>query len=332
MKLSLLLPPKFDERKWTLARQVGIKQAITLASSEYSDKPPPYEYASLKSTRDTFNEFGFELFGLEGDQFDMDPIKLGLPNRDECIEHFNQLLENMGRLDIRLLCYNFMASIGWYRTETDLPERGGALVSGYKSVNEEPHVSPEKQVSTEKLWDNLSYFLKAVLPTAEKHGIQLAMHPDDPPLPSIRGVNRIMYNGEAFDRLLRDFPSESNGITFCHGSLKATGEDLKLLSKKWMSQGKVFFLHFRDIKGTGDDFRETFHDNGPTPMAEYVQHYHDCGFRGALRPDHAPTMYGENLNSFHGGISIGYEILGKVFAIGYFKGICDARDIPTGTD
>ena len=112
MKFSMLLPPVPDERKWTLARQIGINYAITKAAPDLSGKPAPYDLEALKSIKDDFNKAGFQLYGLEGDQFDMSPIKLGLPNRDEWIEKYRQMLHNIGQLGIRLVCYNFMAVIG----------------------------------------------------------------------------------------------------------------------------------------------------------------------------------------------------------------------------
>lgn len=328
MKFSMLLPPQYDERKWSLARQVGINYAITKAMPELSGKPAPYNFEVLKAIKGEFKEAGFELYGLEGDQFDMSPIKLGLSNRDECIENYRQMLRNMGQLDIRLLCYNFMAVIGWFRTKIDVPERGGALTSEFDNQQIEHDLVPEAQrITREKLWDNLFYFLEAVLPVAEENGVQMALHPDDPPLDQLKGVSRILTSAEAFDKILKKYPYQSNGITFCQATFKAMGEDIKQLSQKWMKNNKIFFLHLRDVEGDNYKFRETFHDNGPTPMAEMFQHYHRLGFNGIIRPDHAPAMYGERQDSFSGGLSVGYEIMGKIFAIGYFKGICESAGI-----
>ncbi len=106
------------------------------------------------------------------------------------------------------------------------------------------------------------------------------------------------------------------------------GEDLKAISRNWLQQDRIAFLHLRDIEGDKYRFRETFHDNGSTPMAEMLKHYHDHGFSGPLRPDHAPAMYGETQISFAGGMSVGYEITGKIFALGCIKGACDAFGVP----
>ncbi len=328
MKFTMLLPPKYDERKWTLAKQIGVNYAITKAMPSLSGKPAPYDLAALRAIQADFAQAGFALYGLEGDQFDMAPIKLGLPNRDEVIDRYCQMLRNMGQLGIRLLCYNFMATIGWFRTRVDIPERGGAQVSEFNAKDAQDLVPESERISEEKLWENLFYFLDAVLPVAEENGIQMALHPDDPPVSPLKGVGRILTSAAAFDAILKKYPSPSNGITFCQATFKTMGEDLKSISRPWFEDKRIFFLHLRDIEGDKYHFRETFHDNGPTPMAEMLKFYHEMGFDGPLRPDHAPAMYGETQGNFQGGISAGYEITGKIFAIGYLKGICEAAGIP----
>jgi mannonate dehydratase len=325
MKLSLLLPPKYDERKWTLARQIGVNYAITKAMPELSGRPAPYDFDSLKAIKTDFKNAGFELYGLEGDQFDMSPIKMGLPGRDELIEKYCQMIRNMGKLGIPLLCYNFMAVTGWYRTQTDVQERGGALTSEFRLKDMENDLAPvELRISEEKLWENLFYFLDAVLPVAESCGIKMALHPDDPPISPFRGVGRILTSAAAYDKLLERYPSPANGIAFCQATFKTMNEDLKVVSEKWIRQNRIFFIHLRDIAGDVNCFHETFIDNGPTQMAEMIRHYHDCGFDGIFRSDHAPAMYGEAHQSFSSGISAGYDMQGHIFAVGYIKGIAEA--------
>ena len=328
MKLSLLLPPKYDERKWTLAAQVGVKYAITKAMPSLSGKEAPYDITALRDIRNEFAEAGFKLIGLEGDQFDMSPIKLGLPNRNEWIERYRQMLQNMGKLNIGLLCYNFMASVGWHRTRVDIQERGGALTSefNYESVKN-VLIDEELRISEDKLWDNLFYFLDAVLPVAEENGIQMALHPDDPPISPFMGIGRILTSADAFEKLIARYPSSAHGIAFCQATFKTMEEDLKAVSGKWLHQKRIPFIHLRDIEGDKYRFRETFHDNGPTPMAEMIKHYCENGFVGIIRPDHSPAMYGETQQHFSSGISAGYEMTGNVFAAGYIKGICESLNI-----
>jgi mannonate dehydratase len=328
MRLSLLLPPKFDQRKWTLARQMGVKYAITKAMPSLSGKPAPYDFQALKSIQSDFEQSGFILHGLEGDQFDMQPIKLGLPNRDEWIERYCRMVENMGRLGIPLLCYNFMASVGWHRTKSDVPERGGAITSEFDFEEVREKLVPASvRISEGKLWDNLCYFLDAILPVAEKYGLQMALHPDAPPISPLMGVGRILTSAAAFDALLKRYPSPSNGITFCQATFRIMGEDLKAISSRWLKDKRFFFLHLRDVNGNKLRFQETFHDNGPIPMAEMLKHYCDNGFDSLLRPDHVPAMYGETHGKSSGGISAGYEMTGNVFAVGYIKGICESLEM-----
>jgi mannonate dehydratase len=116
-------------------------------------------------------------------------------------------------------------------------------------------------------------------------------------------------------------PSKVNGVTYCQANFVAMGEDVYKLADEFLQKKKIFFVHYRDIEGKGEHFRETFHDNGPTDMARILKIYSDGGFRGAMRPDHAPTLEGES------NARPGYAMGGKVFAIGYMKGIMDAMKI-----
>lgn len=325
MKFSMLLPAKYDERKWTLARQIGVDHAITKAAPELTGMQPPYDFEVLKSIADKFREKGFTLYGLEGDQFDMSPIKLGLPNRDELIDKYIQMLQNMGRLEIPLLCYNFMASIGWFRTRVNVRERGGAQASGfYMDDVRDQWVEENERISEAKLWENLFYFQDAVLPEAKIAGVKMALHPDDPPVSPLKGVGRILTNSDAFEKVWEHNPIPNNAITFCQASFLTMGEDIRELAKKWTAENRIAFLHIRDVEGDRENFRETFHDNGPTDMVEMFRIYHQYGFDGPIRPDHVPSMYGETQHIFEGSTSVGYEITGKIFAIGYMKGILEA--------
>ena len=166
------------------------------------------------------------------------------------------MLRNMGELGIRVLCYNFMAVFGWMRTATAIPARGGALVTGYDhaAVRDQP-LTEYGVVPEERLWENFEYFLRRVVPVAEKAGVKLALHPDDPPLSPIRGIGRIMRSVEAFQRVLDLAPSECNGITMCQGNFTLMTDDLPSVIRHFGKQGRIFFVHFRDVQGTPEKFR-----------------------------------------------------------------------------
>ena len=147
--------------------------------------------------------------------------------------------------------------------------------------------------------------------------MQLAMHPDDPPISPIAGVGRIMTNIENFQRMIDLVPSPINGITFCQGCFSEMGVDIPNAIKHFGAQKKLFFAHFRNLRGVAENFCETFHDGGDTDMYEAMKAYYEIGFEGPMRPDHAPTMEGEE-NS-----RPGYALLGKLFAVGYMKGLLE---------
>ena len=312
MKLGLMLPAR-QNIQWTLASQLGVEAVVTKAAPELTGLPDPSDYQALKTIRDNFNAAGLELYALEGDEFDMSRIKLGLPGRDEDIEKYQKMLTNMGRLGLKLLCYNFMAGVGWFRSRNDLKELGGALTSGFDVADIDNNV-PLK-LSEEQLWDNYAYFIRAVMPAAEAAGVKMGLHPDDPPLSPLFGYSRILTSADAYRRAMALSDSPSHGITFCQATFRTMGEDVFKLIPEFGK--RIFFLHFRDVTGSKTCFRETFHDNGPTDMVELLRttlkHAPDC----LIRPDHTPTMAGESNENF------GYTMQGNLFATGYIKGILD---------
>lgn len=302
---------------WQLALQTGVRHAICKCAPDLTGLNPPWDIDALRTIQQRFAGAGITLYGLEGDQFDMSRIKLGLPGRDEDIERYRQMLRNMGELGIPLLCYNFMAGVGWHRTRTDLPARGGAMVTGF-DLADVPVTEPG--LTAAQVWENYAYFIERVLPVAEAAGVKMGMHPDDPPLPVVRGMGRILYRPDNFDRALALSNSPSHGITFCQANFKLMGGDLEPLVRRWASQ--IVFVHFRDVRGTAERFEETFHDDGPTDMPAMLKLYHAVGFTGPIRVDHVPTMAGED-NSLPS-----YGTLGRLFAIGYLKGALQTLRIP----
>ncbi len=322
IKLALIHEPH-QESRFKLARQMGIDHAIVGVAGELSKVRREQYLDTLAGIQTDFTAAGLTIAGVESHPVPAEKIKLGLPGRDEEIENYCAALEALGKLGIPMVCYNFMAGLGWYRTNVAVPARGGALTSEFDlGVAEKQGPTEWGTVSEEKLWQNLEYFLKAVIPVAEKANVKMALHPDDPPVPVLRGIARIIISAANYRRLLNIVPSPVNGITFCQANFKLMGEDIEALAREWCAQKKIFFVHFRDVEGNREHFVETFHDNGPTDMARMLKVYHESGFDGPMRPDHAPTMEGESNDH------PGYAIMGKVFAFGYMKGIMDGLRIP----
>ncbi len=322
IKLALMLPVD-EPQRWKLARQIGVNHAIVPVSRVLTKITRDKYLDALAKIKADYETAGLTIAGVESHPVAAEKIKLGLPGRDHQIADYCAAIRALGKVGIAMVCYNFMAGLGWYRTKVDIPERGGALTSEFDNrIAKRQGLTRWGKIPEEKIWDNLSYFLKRVIPVAEQAGVKMALHPDDPPISPLRGIGRILISAAAYRRVLEIVPSPVNGITFCQANFKAMGEDIQAVGREFCQQGKVFFVHFRDIRGRGQRFRETFHDNGPTDMPRMLQIYHESGFDGPIRPDHAPTLVGESNES------PGYAMRGKILAVGYMKGVMQALGIP----
>ncbi len=305
------------DRLWALAKQMGVDYAVGPLPWETRGEQP-WDLMPLIRMKQRYADHGLNLAVIES----MPPsnrIKLGLPGREEEIETIQKLIVNMGAAGIPVLCYNFMAQMGWFRTSTTTRTRGGALVSSYDhSLMAGAPLTEAGVVGETQLWENLHAFLEQIVPVAEQAGVKLALHPDDPPISPIRGVSRILRDADSLERAINLVPSASSGITLCQGTLATAGESIPAVIRRFAGTEKLIFVHFRDVRGTADKFAETFHDDGMTDMYEAMKTYVEVGYSGPARPDHVPTMEGEdNANP-------GYELLGRLFGVGYIKGLMEA--------
>ena len=302
---------------WKLARQAGVDIAVGGLPPAETLQPgeAPWEYAPLKRMKERYEAGGFRLAVIEA-RPPLNKAKRGLPGRDEEIATVQTLLESMGKLGVPVWCYEWMTDFNWLRTNKATPSRGGSVVTSfnYDEVPNEPtELGP---IGEDALWVNLEYFLKKVLPVAEKANVKLSMHPDDPPLSPIRGVGRIMRSVENYQRLLDIVPSPMNTVTLCQGNFTLMTDDLPGTIRKFGK--KISFVHFRDVKGNARRFEETWHDAGKTDMLACMRAYRDIGFDGVLRPDHVPTVEGDSNDN------AGYSSFGRLYAIGYIRGLHQA--------
>lgn len=309
-----------------LAKQMDVLGAVAGLSPKEAGLPNanPWDYEVISAVKEAYKKVGLNYHVVEGPPALGSKTKLGLEGRDEEIENFITFMKNLKRAGIDVICYNWMPVISWARTDMARPGRGGALMTAfdYDVIKTKP-LTEHGDIPSEKLWETLEYFLKAVVPEAEKVGMKLALHPDDPQVNSIQGIPRIMNTVENFDRMLKIMPSDFNGVTMCQGNYSLMGTDIPALIRRWGNAGKIHFVHFRNVeelsgKLPSTKFTETFHDEGDIDMYEAMKAYYEIGFKGSMRPDHVPTMAGEE-NS-----SPGYMALGNLFALGYMRGLAES--------
>ena len=321
MRLAEFIPPS-PTTVWKLARQCGIDLAVgglpfdTLRAGERV-----CDLAPLERMKQTYEDAGFTLEVIES-RPPLNKAKRGLDGRDEEIDVVCTLLENMGRLGIPVWCYEWMADFNWLRTEKARPSRGGSVVTAFDADDVPEDITSNPPISEEALWENLDYLLRRTLPVAEKAGVKMSMHPDDPPITPIRGVSRIMRSIENYRRLVDMLPSPMNTITLCQGNFTLMTDDLPGEIRRFGDT--ISFVHFRDVRGVPTRFEETWHDDGKTDMLATMRAYRDIGFSGVLRPDHVPTVEGDSNEQ------AGYSAFGRLYAIGYIRGLHEAVYAETG--
>ena len=300
---------------WDYAKQCGVEKAvIRLPETEDFDIT---DFSHWETVYQRFADFGVKPVVIEPMPNELhDHIKAGDEKRDECIEKAIKMFGFMDKLDIRTICFNWMAHVGWTRTSDSIVERGGALVTGFDLKDYKPS---DKVITAKELWENYEYFIKAVIPYAEKYGIKLALHPDDPPLEKLGDVERIMINYENIKKAINIVDSPNLGVTMCQATYLMMGEDLYKVIPELAD--KIFFVHFRNAVGNKYKFNETFHDNGLIDMADIMRLYKKCGVDVPVRVDHVPLMAGEKQEL------AGYTALGRLYAIGYLKGILQTLDL-----
>ena len=451
MTLVEFVPPT-PHPLWKLCPQMGIADVVVKVNPELTGLADPWRYETLAGIVGRLKDAGLNVVGLEGDPFDMTPIKeygatedfshkeqeiqesfssrkerkdrkdefrtndnssqitnsnvafatgsLGVlenmastsilqdsktpssdsnlnpanPVKDDAatlrettLAHYRELLESMGKLGIKLLCYNFMVGKGWSRTGVR-EGRGGAKATYFslkeltpKESDGSANASPiqnvgalaktsdksELKISRDQVWANYEYFIKAVMPTAEKCGVRMALHPDDPCLDSLGGYARIFGSIEAYDRAYALYPSPSNAVTFCQANFKlmlGNGERGTVLATKNAKSTKtlrplrplrqkietledvarhfgkrIAFIHVRDVEGDKTDFTELFHDQGDTDQFALMRTYRELGLDVPLRGDHVPEMAYDRMLTPEG--TPGYFTLGRLFANGYLKAL-----------
>lgn len=321
-------------------------------STLYGTQPGEvWKSEDIRALKDEIEAAGLELSGIESVNIH-DAIKVGTPDREEYIDNYIKTLEHLGEADIRLVCYNFMPVFDWTRSDLAKVRPDGATVLAYDQkiidrINPDDMLSsmdaksngfvlpgwePERMahikelfelyrdVDEEKLFRNLKYFLERIMPTCEKYGIKMAIHPDDPAWP-VFGLPRIVTGKEKLLRLIHAVDSPCNGVTLCTGSLGSNPEnDIPDIIRSL--KGRIHFAHVRNLRyNAPGDFEEAAHlsSDGSLDMFQIMKALYDIGFDGPIRPDHGRAIWGE--------VSMpGYGLYDRALGASYLNGLWESID------
>ena len=297
---------------------------------------------AITAVKDAANASGLEFEVVESVPVHED-IKIGGGRRDEYINAYCENIRRLGSVGVTTICYNFMPVFDWLRSDLarKLPDGSHALAYDHAAVLamnpleselslpgwDESYskdglralVASYNGVDADKLWENLGYFLAHVIPVCEEVGINMAIHPDDPPW-GIFGLPRIMTGADSVEKLFALNSSKRNGLTLCLGSFGCSPDnDLEGMVRRFGSE-RIHFVHARNVKFTGDhDFEEAPHLSacGSLDMYAILKVLYETGFDGYMRPDHGRMIWGETGRP-------GYGLYDRALGAAYLHGLWEA--------
>ncbi len=298
-----------------------------------------WELDKILRLKELCDKAGLEMEVIESVPVHED-IKLGKPSRDGLIANYAQTIRNLGKAGVKCICYNFMPVFDWLRTNLKTVAQDGSNSLSYcheelmrldpKNLHlpgwDESYSTDELNalieaysgVNHEKLFGNLVYFLNGIMPACDETGINMAIHPDDPPW-DMFGLPRIITGAESYDKMIKSVPNKHNGFTFCTGSLGAgRGNDLAAMAHKYAK--RIYFAHIRQLKYNGDkDFTEAGHltSAGNLDIYGIVKALVEAGFDGYVRPDHGRNIWGEDGKP-------GYGLYDRALGAAYLNGLFEA--------
>ncbi len=299
-----------------------------------------WEMDKILRLKSLCDEKGLEMEVIESVPVHED-IKLGLPTRDRYIANYATTIRNLGKAGVKCICYNFMPVFDWLRTNlhTEAEDGSNALSYNHEELMgldphnlhlpgwDESYTSEELNslldaysgMRHEQLFENLVYFLKGIMPACDETGINMAIHPDDPPW-DMFGLPRIITGMNSYDKLFAAVPNVHNGITLCTGSLGA-GRDNDMVAMASKLASRSYFVHLRQITHSGAlDFCESGHltSMGSLDMYGIVKALVEAGFDGYVRPDHGRNIWGEDGKPGYG---LYDRALGATYLYGLFEAV-----------
>lgn len=286
----------------------------------------PWTEADLRARIERFKAAGLTLYNLMigGHRNTI----YGTPGRDEEIEKVIQSIRAAGKAGLAVIEYNFYA----HRAMEGYYEQTGRAGAGYTAFDYDrmkdlPPLPQEGAHSLEKIWENITYFLKAVVPVAQESGVRLALHPNDPPAPLSRGSGQIMGTVAGWKRLIEIVPSPANGITFDCGVTKEMGEDPVEVCRYFASRGRINHVHFRNVQVQKpyEKYAEVFPDEGAVDMFAVMKELVANKYTGTIYPEHPRALdYDRQQPNFRSGYPGGGGYAGIVFNVAYARAMLQA--------
>lgn len=306
---------ELTDEHMAFARQCGAEDVLLNTPALPGDER--WEYDDLRAWRTRAADHGLRLICLENVPVRFyDQIMLGLPGRERQLENMVATVRAMGRAGIPILGYHWMPN-GVWRTDFSTPARGGAISNSFHMPLVPDAPPTHGRVYTEdEMWSNYDWYLSRMMPVCEEAGVHMALHPDDPPVPMLGGIARLFHGFAGFRRAMYTHPSPMHGLDFCHGcwSEMAGGKGV-LEAIEWFGpQGRLLYIHLRDVVGCADSFEECFIDEGNVDKFEVVRALRRVGFRGFILDDHVPHLVNDSA----------YGHRGRAYATGYIRAMLDA--------
>lgn len=292
IKLAHRVSSTITDAEILFLKQIGLRWVrVELQSSEA-------DVDALRRVQQRFSKQAIRIFSAMHPAYRSLRIQLGQKGRDEDIALYQTFLKSMGELGIPVANYDFHPG-NTYTTAT-VERRGYTArefnVDDFRSKVEKRRF--EREYTADEIWDNYTYFVRAVLPTAEKADVKLALHPDDPPLAKMNGVAKIITHHEGYKKAEQIAGGSKHwGLTFCVGTWAEGGEKMGKnvfeMIRDFGGRGKIFDVHFRNVSGPLPHFVETFPDDGYLDLYQVMKTLREVGFNGAMVPDHVPQLAGD---------------------------------------
>jgi mannonate dehydratase len=251
----------------------------------------PWQEDELRALIERYKAQGLTVYNLMISGFPN--VIYGRPGRDEEIEKVIQSIRAAGKVGLPVIEYNFYA----HRAMEGYYEEIGRAGAGYTAFDYDrmrnlPPLPEVGAYSAEELWKNLTYFLKAIVPEAEKAGVRLALHPNDPPVPVSRGSAQIMATLAGWKRLIEIVPSPANGITYDCGVTRELGEDPVEVCRYFLSRKRINHVHFRNVRVVKpyEKYAEVFPDEGQVDMFAVMKELVRGGYTGTIYPEHPRAL------------------------------------------